>query len=134
MDPSIRKGIRKRSDWIRRNPGGAGDYIRLDKRSRERVDALFLEERRLKANEVSSLVDELTEERLRKKRTGNLRNKALANLRAQLSIREKFHDQRVAKNVGKMSQPQLKVAATADENRLVTLASAQYEGNPFFYH
>lgn len=134
MDPSIRKGIRRRSDWMRRNPGGAGDYIRLDKRSRDRVDALFLSERKLKANEVTSLVEELKEEKLRKRRTGDIRNKALAAMR-QLSERLKYKDETVVKNVaGKMTAKQLRIAASSSEDDLAELARVQYEGNPFFYH
>lgn len=134
MDPSIRKGIRKRGDWIRRNPGAAGDYIRLAKKDRDRVDSLFLANRRLKASEVSSLVERLTEERLKSRRAGATRQKALNNMRAQLGDAEKFRDSTVVKNVGKMSPRQLKTAAVADVDQLIDLARIQAEGNPFWYH
>lgn len=134
MDPSIKKGIQKRREWIRRNPGAAGDYIRLGKEDRNRVDELFLANRRLKAHEVTSRVENLTEERLRKRRTGNLRDKALANLRARLSDRERYRDVAVVTNVKKMSGKQLKQAATSSVDELINLARVAEEGNPFWYH
>lgn len=134
MDPTIRKGIRKRSDWIRRNPGAAGDYIRLNKRDRDRVDNLFLASRRLKANEVTSLVEKLTEQRLASRRIGNIRNKALASLRRLEDDREKYRDSTVVANVKKMSQKQLQTAAAATVDQLIDLARIQEQGNPFWYH
>lgn len=136
MDPSIRKGIQKRYDWIRRNPGGAGDYIRLTKSDREKVDSLFTANRRLKANEVASLVEKLTEERLSRRRvTGtSARANALANMRAQLGHSEQYRDKGVVKNVAKMTKAQLRIATASDTAGLITLARIQEEGNPFFYH
>lgn len=134
MDPSIRKGIRKRSDWIRRNPGTAGDYIRLSKADRDRVDNLFLTNRRLKANEVTTLVERLTEQRLAKRRSGNIRQKALASLRRLDNESRRYRDSTVVANVGKMSPRQLKVAASATVDQLIDLARIQEQGNPFWYH
>lgn len=136
MDSSIlKKGIARRRDWIRRNPGSAGDYIRLSKTDRERVDQLFLASRKLKANEVTDLVERLTTTRLERRRISTLRNKALSNMRAQLGDSEKFNDSTVSRNVSeKMSARQIKVAASADVDQLIALASAQAESNPFWYH
>ena len=134
MDPDVRRGIRRRQEWIRRNPGGAGDYIRLSKADRDRVDSLFLTTRKLKANEVTSLVERLTVRRLSQKRTGNLKARALANMRAQLGIKPKFGDKTVVANVKKMTPQEARVASTSSEAELAGLASVQYEGNPFFYH
>ena len=133
MDPSIRKAIGKRREWIRRNPGGAGDYIRLTKADRDKVDKLFLETRRLKANEVTSLVERLTEDRLKRRRIGSLRNKALANMR-RLSDRRSYKDETVEANVKKMTTTQAKMAAAASVDELIDLARNQAKGNPFWYH
>jgi hypothetical protein len=134
MDPSLRKGIKRRTDWIRRNPGSAGDYIRLTKADRDKVDALFLAERKLQPNEVSSLVERLTEKRLARRRVGDYRRKALENLRGNLGDRERYRDSTVAKNVAKMTPSQAKMAAAATTDQLVDLARIQEEGNPFWYH
>lgn len=135
MDSSIRKGIARRRDWIRRNPGSAGDYIRLNKTDRDRVDQLFLTTRRLKANEVTDLVERLTANRLERRRIGSLRNKALANMRAQLSDREKFNDSTVSRNTAeKMNAKQARFAATASVDDLIEQARVQSESNPFWYH
>jgi hypothetical protein len=119
---------------MRRNPGAAGDYIRLRKAERERVDRLFIADRRLKANEVTSLVEDLTEKRLAERRVGDLRRKALSNMRARLSEREYFNDISVEDNVKKMRQRDLKVAATASVEQLIDRARVQAEGNLFWYH
>jgi hypothetical protein len=134
MDPSIRKGIQRRRDWIRRYPGAAGDYIRLDKKSREKVDKLFMAERKLKPNEVTFLVEDLTEERLRKRRTGDLRNKALASIRRLEDESERYRDETVVKNVGRMGPAQLRTAAASSVDELINLARVQQQGNPFWYH
>jgi phage I-like protein len=142
VDPSIRKGIQKRREWIRRHPGGTAegfpggalDYIRLSKSDREKVDKLFLANRRLKANEVNSLVEKLTEKRLRSQRISNVKTKALANLRARLSDATRYRDATVVNNVKKMSPAQAKKAAAATVDELITLARVQEEGNPFWYH
>lgn len=133
MDPSVRKGIQRRRDWIRRYPGTAGDYIRLHKRDRDKVDDLFTTDRKLKPNEVTRLVEDLTEDRLRKRRTGNLRDRALASLR-RLTERERYRDATVVKNVRKMSAGQLRTATASSVDDLVDLARIQEEGNPFWYH
>jgi hypothetical protein len=134
MDPSIRKGVRRRTEWIRRNPGGAGDYIRLKKVDRDRVDQLFMSERRLKANEVQKLVEKLTEERLLRRRTGDARARALANLRSAFGDTERYRDKTVVANVRKMTSAQTRIAASADVDHLLNLARVQEEGNPFWYH
>jgi hypothetical protein len=142
MDPAIRKGIRKRSEWIRRHPGGtkegfpggALDYIRLDKRDREKVDKLFMADRRLKAGEVSSLVERLTVKRLQRQRVSDVRRKALANLRGRLGDRLRYRDTTVVANVNKMTTAQARMAAAASTDELIDLARRQVEGNPFWYH
>ena len=134
MDPDVRKGIRRRQEWIRRNPGGAGDYIRLSKIERDKVDKLFLANRKLKANEVSSLVERLTEKRLAQRRTGGIKNRALANIRAQLGIKPKYGDKTVVANVKKMTKVEAEMAAASTADELARLAYNQYEGNPFYYH
>ena len=134
MDPDVRRGVRRRSEWIRRNPGSAGDYIRLNKADRDRVDKLFMTERRLKANEVTSVVERLTEKRLTQRKTSNVKNKALANMRAQLSIRPSYGDKTVVANVKKMTAQEARKAAAASTDELIDLARLQYEGNPFYYH
>jgi hypothetical protein len=133
MDPSIRRGIQRRRDWIRRYPGTAGDYIRLQKADRDRVDKLFMAQRKLKSGEVTNLVERLTEERLKKRRTGNIRAKALASMR-RFSERESYRDENVVANVRKMTSTQLRLAAASSVDELTDLARIQEEGNPFFYH
>lgn len=134
MDPSIRKGIQKRRDWIRRNPGAAGDYIRLTVSDREKVDSLFTANRRLKANEITSKVEELTERRLLRRRVGDVRKRALANMRANLGDAERYREKTVVDNIRKMSPKQARMAAAASVDELITLARVQEEGNPFWYH
>lgn len=134
MDPSIRKGIQKRREWIRRNPGAAGDYIRLNKGDRDKVDSLFLANRKLKANEVTSLVERLTDNRLQRRRVGNVKAKALANLRARLVGATRYRDSTVVGNVKKMTPAQAKKAAVVSTDELIALARQQHEGNPFWYH
>lgn len=134
MDPSIRKGIRKRREWIRRNPGAAGDYIRLTKSDRDKVDALFLADRKLQANEVTSLVERLTENRLLRRRVAGARTRALANIRATFSDTQRYRDKTVVDNVQKMSPKQARMAAAASTDELIQLARIQSEGNPFWYH
>jgi hypothetical protein len=134
MDPNIRRGVRKRGEWIRKNPGAAGDYIRLSKAEREKVDRLFMTDRRLKANEVSSLVERLTEKRLAERRTGNVKVRALANIRAKLGSRPSYRDKAVEGNVGKMTSADARKAAAASTDELLMLARVQEKGNLFFYH
>lgn len=134
MDPSVKKGIKRRQDWMRRYPGAAGDYIRLRKSDRDRVDQLFLANRKLKANEVTSEVERLTEIRLLRGRTDRARSRALTNIRAQLGDIEKYRDDTVVTNVRKMSTGELRTAATSNDQRLRDLASVQEPGNPFWYH
>lgn len=134
MDPSIRKGIEKRRNWIRRNPGAAGDYIRLAKSDREKVDALFLATRRLKPNEVTLRVEELTEQRLLRRRISNVRAKALASMRRLEDESERYRDKTVVDNVKKMSPKQVQVAAAASVDQLISLARVQEQGNLFWYH
>jgi hypothetical protein len=134
MDPLIRKGVRKRGEWIRKNPGTAGDYIRLSKAEREKVDRLFTVDRRLQANEVTSLVERLTEERLRQRRTVNVKAQALANMRQRLGVRPSFTDSTVKANVQKMSSVEARKAAAASTDELLGLARTQDKGNLFFYH
>lgn len=134
MDPSITRGIRKRREWIRRNPGAAGDYIRLDKVGRDKVDALFVADRKLQPNEVTSLVESLTERRLLRRRVGDVRKRALANMRANLSDVIRYRDKTVVTNVKKMSPKQAKMASAASVDELIDLARIQNEGNPFWYH
>jgi hypothetical protein len=138
VDPSIRKGIRRRSDWIRRSPPGVvGDYVRLNKKRRDRVDALFLAERKLKPGEVTSLVErlyeeKLSEERLRRRARSN-RSKALASMR-RLRERPKYKDETVVRNNARMSPQELALAAASSVDELTELARDQTEGNPFWYH
>lgn len=134
MDPDVRRGIRKRQEWIRRNPGSAGDYIRLKKADRDRVDSLFLTSRKLKANEVTSLVERLTETRLVGRRKGTRVQQALANMRAKLSHLPSYKDKTVVGNTGKMAVPDSRLAAVSSTDELQALARPQYEGNLFFYH
>lgn len=134
MDPTVRKGVRRRSDWIRRNPGTAGDYIRLNKRDRDKVDALFMAERKLKTGEVTTLVERLTEERLLRRRTGDARAKALANIRMKLGSEPRYRDETVVKNVTRMTGSQARTASDATADHLIDLARVQEEGNPFWYH
>lgn len=134
MDPSIKKGIRKRRDWIRRYPGAAGDYIRLNKVDRDKVDALFIADRRLEANEVTSLVERLTENRLLRRRVAGVRTRALANMRLHLSDATRYRDKTVVTNVKRMSPKQAKMASAASVDELIDLARIQTEGNPFWYH
>ena len=134
VDPSITRGIRKRREWIRRHPGAAGDYIRLDKVSRDKVDALFVADRKLRPNEVTSLVESLTERRLLRRRVGDVRKRALANMRANLSDATRYRDKTVVTNVKKMSPKQARMAAAASVDELIDLARIQNEGNPFWYH
>lgn len=133
MDPLVRQGIRKRGEWIRKNPGTAGDYIRLAKADRDKVDQLFVSGKRLKANEVTSLVEKLTEDRLSAKRKGSAQARALANMRARLLVRPYFKDDTVAKNVGRMTAQQARKAAAASVDELLDLARQQYAGNLFYY-
>lgn len=141
MDPSIRKGIQKRRDWIRRHPGGtkegfpggALDYIRLDPKDRDKVDALFTSGRKLKANEVSSLVERLTDNRLKRNRIANLRKAALASMR-RLQPRRHYKDDTVLKNNKRMTSRELKIAAASTVDEITELARNQSEGNPFWYH
>lgn len=134
MASEVSRGIRRRSDWIRRNPGTAGDYIRLSKNDRAKVDKLFMTDRRLKANEVTSYVERLTEERLKRRRTANVRAKALANIRANLSDREKYADSTVVENVAQMTPKLAAYASTASVDDLIALARIQQADNLFFYH
>lgn len=142
MDPLIRRGVKRRSDWIRRHPGGtkegfpggALDYVRLSKADRDKVDKLFLVERRLKAGEVSSLVEKLTGDRLRRQRAVNLRNNALKNMRSKLSYKHRYHDETVVGNTGRMTKAEAELAASSSEDELTELARAEVEGNPFWYH
>lgn len=134
MDPDVRRGIRKRQEWIRRNPGSAGDYIRLTKADRGRVDNLFLGSRKLKANEVSSLVERLTGQRLAGKRKGAKAQQALANMRARLGHLPSYKDKTVVGNTGKMAMSDVKVATVSTTEELQALARPQHEGNLFFYH
>jgi hypothetical protein len=133
MDPSIRRGIQRRRDWIRRNPGTAGEYIRLQKSQRDKVDKLFLSDRKLRPGEVTNLVERLNEERLKKRRTGDIRSKALASMR-RLSDRRSYRDESVVANVKKMTPTQLRLAAASSVDELTDLARLQEDGNPFFYH
>lgn len=133
VDPSIRKGIQRRRDWIRRHPGAAGDYIRLQKADRDKVDKLFMAQRKLKSGEVTLLVEKLTEDRLKKRRVGNIRAKALANMR-RFSDRDSYRDTSVVANVKKMTPTQLRLAAASSVDELTDLARIQEDGNPFFYH
>lgn len=135
MDPSIRKGIRRRSDWIRRNPWGGRNYIRvLTKADRAKVDALFLANRKLKPNEVTNLVEQLTEKQLARKRVAGLRRRALLNMRDSLSTRPLYKEPTVVANNKKMSSRDLKIAAAASVDELLELASEQGLSNPFWYH
>jgi hypothetical protein len=79
------------------------------------------------------MVERLTEERLRKRRVGSIRDKALASLR-RLSDRRHYRDPTVVGNVDKMSPKQLRMAAAATVDELTDLARIQEDGNPFFYH
>jgi|SRR5438105_1333373 hypothetical protein len=133
VDPSIRKGIQRRRDWIRRYPGTAGDYIRLQKTDREKVDRLFMAQRKLKSGEVTNLVERLTEERLKKRRVGDIRAKALASMR-RFSNSDQYRDKTVVANVKKMTPTQLRLAAASSVDELTDLARIQEDGNPFFYH
>jgi hypothetical protein len=134
VDPQIRRGVRRRGEWIKKNPGSAGDYIRLGKIEREKVDRLFMTDRRLKANEVTSLVERLTEKRLAERRTGSVKVRALANMRAKLGSRPSYRDKAVEGNVGRMTSADARKAAAASTDELLMLARVQEKGNLFFYH
>lgn len=83
---------------------------------------------------MSSLVERLKEAKLAQRRIGDLRRKALANMRTKLGDRVQFHDGRVSKNVGKMKQKDLKLAAASSTDELIALARVQDDENLFFYH
>lgn len=90
-------------------------------------------QRKLKSGEVTNLVERLTEERLKKRRVGDIRAKALASMR-RFSNSDQYRDKTVVANVKKMTPTQLRLAAASSVDELTDLARIQEDGNPFFYH
>jgi hypothetical protein len=127
---TVQQAIRRRRDWIRRNPEDAAMYIRLTARDKARVDNLFETGR---GREVKATVHRLDSERKAKRSIVGRRSKALANIRGKLGDRPAFNDTRVAERVDTMTSAQLSIAAQAEVDDLIYLAKLQADRNPFWY-
>lgn len=127
----MQQALRRRRDWIRRNPEAAAQYIRLSPSDRAKVDTLFEQAR---TKEVTATVEKLDEKRRIRNRVITRRSQALKNIRQQLGSRPQFNDATVVKNVDTMTPKQVGIAAKADVDDLIYLAQLQADRNPFWYH